>query len=237
MCTYVYVHIGSGKYFRGYVEYACGYPYFVLEPLIQPKYKRRWSDKSGSMILKSFSLSYLLGSTTDKILAIFLYPIYGMPKTRKQEMFIFAYIQVKRNNFWNLTFTAPQTLPDKSSCDWSRAIIGNQSEHTRQRTASSFLGYKYKHRELSFTFTRCKPSKQDVNTLAIYKGRQLRSNRPKGRQPRSNRPKGHDKFTSILFCNQLNSLNSLTTLAFHYILHIILCITFVLGILMNTSFS
>ena len=31
----------------------------------------------------------------------------------------------------NLTFTAPQTSPDKSLCDWSRAIVGNQSEYTR----------------------------------------------------------------------------------------------------------
>ena len=56
----------------------------------------------------------------------------------------------KRNNIWNLTFTAPQTSPDKSLCDWSRAIIGNQAEHARNTTLVSALGYKYKRkREIS----------------------------------------------------------------------------------------
>ena len=39
-----------------------------------------------------------------------------------------------KNIIRNLTFTAPQTLPDKSLCDRSRAIVGNQSEHTRHTT-------------------------------------------------------------------------------------------------------
>ena len=52
-----------------------------------------------------------------------------------------------------------QTSHDKSSCDRSRAIVGNQSVYTRYTTLSSVLGYKYKHRELSLTSTRNRPSK------------------------------------------------------------------------------
>ena len=39
----------------------------------------------------------------------------------------------KKNNIRNLIFTTPQTSLDKQ-CDWSRAIVGNQSEHARHTT-------------------------------------------------------------------------------------------------------
>ena len=71
---------------------------------------------------------------------------------------------------------------------------------------------------------------------AIYRGRRPR--KINHTEPRdTEQPKWQDKCAGILFCNQLSSLNnSLTTLAFHYILHIALCIMLVLDTVMNTSF-
>ena len=60
----------------------------------------------------------------------------------------------KSNNTRNPTFAAPQISPDKSLCDWSRAIVGNRSEHTRHMTLDSVWGYKYKcKRDISLFHT------------------------------------------------------------------------------------
>ena len=57
---------------------------------------------------------------------------------------------LKEKNIRNLTFTTPQTSPDKSFSDWLRVIVGNQSEHTRHIKLGSVLEYKYKHKRNIF---------------------------------------------------------------------------------------
>ena len=71
---------------------------------------------------------------------------------------LLGFLLFKRNNIKNLSFTTPQTLLDKHLCDWSRAIVCNQSEHTRHMTLGSVLGYKYKHNH-SLPYVADHPSK------------------------------------------------------------------------------
>ena len=49
-------------------------------------------------------------------------------------------ILFKRKNIRHLTFTAAQTSPYMHLCDWSRAIVGKQSEYTRHTTLGSVFG-------------------------------------------------------------------------------------------------
>ena len=77
-------------------------------------------------------------------------------------------VAFKRNNIWNLTFTASQTSPDKSLCDWSRAIVSNLSKHTRHTTLGCFgvqIQTLENYRSLPHTADR--PSKMPV----MYKAR------------------------------------------------------------------